>query len=171
MEEKITLAELTQKVKQHRTKLEFSFEKLGEHQLELITLKQELRTIECHINLLLYDSSIKGADSTSRKNLPQNASKLLERIEIQLQKAEKHLNAAHRELLISERNALQAISAADQTVNILDRIKTFLNQSQDEGHTAQELLDKADSLQERLEGIINQIKDTFDNVISQKKQG
>ena len=169
MEEKITLTELTEKVEQHRAKLESSFEKLGDLQLKLITLKQDLRVIEGHINHILYNPSMKGTDINSLKNLWQNASKLLERIEIQLQRAEKHLNAAHRELLISERNILQGISAADQTVNILDRIKTFLNQSQDEGHTAQELLDKADSLQERLEGIINQIKDTFDNVISQKK--
>lgn len=171
MKQETTLTELTEKIEQHRAKLESSFEKLGDLQLKLIILKQDLRTIEGHINLLLYDPSIKGTDINSLKNLPQNASKLLERIEIQLQTVEKHLNAAHRELLISERNALQAISASDQTVNILDRITTFLNQSQDERCTAQEPLDKAHSLQEGLEGIINRIKDTFDNVISQKEQG
>ena len=170
MEQETTLAELTQKVEQHRTRLESSFEKLGEYQLELITLKQELRTIECHINLL-YDSSVKGTDSTSLKNLPKYLGKLLERLEIQLQRAEKHLNAAHRELLTAECDILRATSNADQNQDILDKIGTFLNQSQDERYTAQELLVKADSLQKQLEGIINQIKATFDNVISQKKQG
>ncbi len=66
---------------------------------------------------------------------------------------------------------MKAQASSVQTGSILDTVTTYLTQSQAERHTAQELLDKADSLQEQLKGIINQIKATFNNVISQKEQG
>jgi hypothetical protein len=160
MKQEKTLADLKEKVEQHREKVESSFEMLAEGQHNLILLKRHLRKMR-RVRLLSYDPSMKGANTTSLTN------NLLESIENLLQTAEKHLEAADGELLTAECDVLRA----DQNQDILDKIETFLNQSQDERRTAQKLLDKADSLQEQLKGIINQIKATFDNIISQKKQG
>lgn len=171
MEEKTTLTELTQKVEQHRTSLEASFEKLAEGQVNLILMKGDIRNIRRCVKLLSYGPSMKGASITSPTNLLRSTNNLLERVKSLLQTAEEHLEVADTELLTAQCDVLRATSDANQTEYILDKIKTFLNQSQDERCTAQELMDKADSLQEGLKGIINQIKDTFDNVISQKKQG
>lgn len=165
MKQERTLTDLKEKVEQHREKVESSFEMLAEGQRNLILLKRHLRKMR-RVRLLLYDPSMKEANITSLTN----TNNLLKKVENLLQTAEKHLEIADRELLTAECDVLRT-SDADQTEDILDKIGTFLNQSQDERYAAQELLDKADSSQEQLEGIINQIKATFDNVISQKEQG
>ena len=171
MKQEKTLADLKDKVKQHREKVESSFEMLAEGQRNLILLKRHLRKMRRCVRLLSYDPSMKGANITSLTNLRRSTNNLLERVESLLRTAEEHLEIADRELLTAECDVLQATSNADQNQDILDKIETFLNQSQDERYTAQELLVKADSSQEQLKGIINQIKATFDNVISQKEQG
>ena len=167
MKQETTLTDLKEKVEQHREKVESSFKTLAGGQRNLILLNEDLRNMRRCVRLLSYDPSMKGANTTSLTKLQQSTNNLLESVENLLQTAEKHLETADEELLTAECDVLRA----DQNQDILDKIETFLNQSQDERRTAQKLLDKADSLQERLEGIINQIKATFDNVISQKEQG
>lgn len=166
MKQEKTLADLKEKVEQHREKVESSFKTLAIGQRNLILLKRHLRKMR-RVRLLSYDPSMKGANTTSLTKLQQSTNNLLESVENLLQTAEKHLETADEELLTAECDVLRS----DQNQDILDKIETFLNQSQDERRTAQKLLDKADSLQGQLKGIINQIKATFDNVISQKKQG
>ena len=167
MKQETTLTDLKEKVEQHREKVESSFKTLAGGQRNLILLNEDLRNMRRCVRLLSYDPSMKGANTTSLTKLQQSTNNLLESVENLLQTAEKHLETADEELLTAECDVLRA----DQNQDILDKIETFLNQSQDERRTAQKLLDKADSSQEQLEGIINQIKATFDNVISQKEQG
>ena len=142
MKQETTLTDLKEKVKQHREKVESSFEMLAEGQRNLILLKRHLRKMR-RVRLLSYDPSMKGANTTSLTKLQQSTNNLLERVENLLQTAEKHLEAADGELLTAECDVLRA----DQNQDILDKIETFLNQSQDERATAQELMEKADNLQ------------------------
>lgn len=170
MKQETTLAELTKKLEKHEANLESCFEKWEKDQCKLITLKRNLRNVRESVNNIIGDTS-KGTASLSLKKNLNKAKGLLETINLELSNIESHLTISHETLLRAKRHLTKAQASSVQTGSILDTVTTYLTQSQAERHTAQELLDKADSLQEQLKGIINQIKATFNNVISQKEQG